>query len=147
MRLLLAAATAAAVSSCCTPAYAAVPDLLTALERGGATVALNGHLCSRGLYGAYYEKSQTVVICLNKHKGDLDELEDTIKHEAMHHVQQCAGGPIYKSDFIRSKATPKDLSTLKLYPPSEHAHELEAKVIAREASVSDVVWLINRFCN
>ena len=146
MRIIIAAALAAAVSAC-SPAFAGVPDLLKTLEQRGATVALNDHLCSRGLYGAYYEASQTVVICLDKHRGDLDELEDTIKHEAMHHVQQCAGGPIYKSDFIRSRATPKDLSALKLYPPSEHAHELEAKVIAREASVSDVVWLINRFCN
>ena len=147
MRHLLAAVIAAAVSGC-TPAFAATSsDLLMELEHNGATVVFNGHLCGHDHFGGYYSASKTVVICLDRHRGDLEELENTIKHEAVHHVQQCVGVPVYKSSFIRSKATRQEFSALRFYTPEEHPYELEAKVIAREAPISDVIWLLKRFCN
>lgn len=120
--------------------------LLKAINRAGAKITINSQHCAQSNdLGSYFWKERTIHLCLNRHNEDPDELLDTIKHEAVHHVQNCVNGlNIYREDFIRSQST---FSQRQAASRSSHSKlELEAYVVAANASTSDIIYLLEKYC-
>jgi len=66
-----------------------VNALLRVVKATGHRIYSGGELCEkRKLMGAAFRDKQ-LLVCVDNHKGDLDELADTVRHEVIHLAQMC----------------------------------------------------------
>lgn len=99
-KFLTAALLAATILSSAAPALATAPDeyqqhldLVSALEANGITFYLDADVChGRPLAGFYHSPSKSLVICNNGSGEMTDENMDTLRHEAIHAIQDCKFG-------------------------------------------------------
>ena len=79
----------------------------------------------RSLYGYYNIQRGFVVMCQGFHKGDFDELVDTLKHEGWHAVQQqCRKGvPFLSHQQIASQISRADAFNVHNYHPKQQRLE------------------------
>ena len=94
----------------------------------------------RSLYGYYNIQRGFVVMCQGFHKGDFNELVDTLKHEGWHAVQQqCRKGvPFLSQQQIVSQISRADAFNVHNYHPKQQRLESEARIMAK---VNDKNWI------
>ena len=94
----------------------------------------------RSLYGYYNIPRGFVVMCQGFHKGDFNELVDTLKHEGWHAVQQqCRkGAPFLSQQQIASQIGRADAFNVHNYHPKQQRLESEARIMAK---VNDKNWI------
>lgn len=94
----------------------------------------------RSLYGYYNIPRGFVVMCQGFHKGDFNELVDTLKHEGWHAVQQqCRKGePFLSKKQIASRISHQDAFNVHNYHPKQQRLESEARIIAK---LTDKKWI------
>ena len=92
------------------------------------------------MYGYYNIPRGFVVMCQGFHKGDFNELVDTLKHEGWHAVQQqCRNGaPFLSQQQIASRISRQDAFNVHNYHPKQQYLESEARIIAK---VNDKNWM------
>lgn len=80
-----------------TPAHAdpGHQALVDALTRAGVRVFFDHQICKTDrVYGFYHNPSKSLVVC-NEGSGMFDENDlDTLRHEAIHVIQDCANGTL-----------------------------------------------------
>jgi len=130
--------------------------LLDAVRRTGHQILVNDKTCEEkaGLFGAATNRKQ-LLICVDNHKGDADELADTIRHEALHLVQMCKGrsggatiallAPEDREQFLNDAVTWLHMP-VSSYPSSQHHVEAEARVLAHHLDEHQVAQLLVKFC-
>jgi hypothetical protein len=78
----------------------------------------------------------------------VDELKDTIRHEAIHVAQFCRGGEnVFKDAYVAKHASPairEHISTE--YEKDVQAIELEAFVVAGHATQEEIAFLVTEMC-
>jgi len=148
--LLLAAAAAVTVAM---PATAKVDpgtqQLLLTLSQH-INVKINSNDCNIGPkhFGSWDPNNLTMVLCTH---GEVDaEDHDTVRHEAWHVVQHCLTpkgsrlvDPVFTGqeyqDVILARITNAQLQRLMtIYPPSHHASEVEAFVVAAHVDAAAI---------
>lgn len=67
-------------------------DLVVALQANGVQVYLDSDECVPGLGGFYHSPSRSLVICNGGSAEMTDENMDTLRHEAIHAIQDCKDG-------------------------------------------------------
>lgn len=100
------------------------------------------------ILGAYDRRHEYVEICVDTHVGyDSGEIYDTIRHEAVHVMQDCIGGTVYSEAQIREWAIKEDLEfVMDEYNHRDHGIELEAVVMARKYSDEQIAKMLYNFC-
>ena len=128
--------------------WESIDRLRLLLKRSGVQVVQRD--CNqRGLQGLYNHGSDTIVIC--RVHSNPQAVWNTLAHEATHRMQACRGGAITDPSHHRSmaqalaKRSPQDLASLRLYPASQRAGELEARYTA-QLPPSQVIQLFERYC-
>lgn len=98
-KLLTAALLATTIFGSVAPALATAQDeyqehnnLVSALVRNGVKVYLDGDMCKPGLAGFYHSPSMSLVLCNGGSTVMTDDNMDTLRHEAIHAVQDCKDG-------------------------------------------------------
>ena len=124
-------------------------EVLKAVERTGTEVRYYDPDCATSKAAGWYQLNATVdrlVICPRNNINHSDLL-DTVRHEAMHVVQACYGGPV-QDRATYDKYTPQHIKDRVFNDYPEHAHhiELEAFTAAAFLSEEDIVNSINKFC-
>jgi len=121
--------------------------VLEAVHNSGTTIKFTSDRCETGkIYGSYNSTTDTMVLCLKNHPN-LAELGDTIRHETIHIIQMCHGGPILGIKKLTEFAKPTDWSFIAQYPTSVHHIELEANIGARTLTDAQVVSNFMKACN
>lgn len=100
-KLLTAALLAATLFGSVAPSYATAPDeyqehnaLVSALQNAGISVHLDADICRKytDLAGFYHSPSKSLVICNKGSRTMNEENLDTLRHEAIHAIQDCKNG-------------------------------------------------------
>lgn len=124
-------------------------SVIRAVQQVGGLVGHDAGLCleESNIMG-YASPDGIMVICIDNHDGDQDELADTIRHEAVHIAQFCKGqrhgatSAVLKPDLIEesiSIARDELGWDTSLYPERQWAMEGEARVMAYYLDESDIV--------
>lgn len=157
MKLLTAAFVAVGFAASILPVkanllstYLVNSPVLDAVKSTGALVLIDSAACRKdGLYGLYEvgtEYGNLLHVCLTRHKNDLGELEDTVKHEAIHVAQFCRNSVLLNPAVVSKEVTSYDLSAVSTYAPTQRDIELEARVLARKLSEEQVAAVVTRHC-
>jgi hypothetical protein len=124
--------------------------VLDAVKSTDALVLIDSPACRKdGLFGVYEAGTKygnILHICLARHHNDMRELQDTVKHEAIHVAQYCRNSVLLNPSLVAKEATSSDLSNLANYASSQRAIELEARVLARKLSEEQVADVVMRHC-
>jgi hypothetical protein len=67
-------------------------NLISALVSHGIRVYLDGETCKPGLSGFYHSSTKSLVLCNGGSTQMTDENMDTLRHEAVHAMQDCRDG-------------------------------------------------------
>ena len=123
-------------------------QVLKAVESTGTEVRYYDQACdSEGMAG-FYEFGPNVdrlVVCTRNQLNHSD-LFDTVRHEAIHVVQACYGGPLLPLERYIEDASHATHAAVADYP-KDHKHiEYEAWHLAEVLHEDDVVKLIDKFC-
>ena len=112
-----------------TPALANATDdyiysnvVLKEVHRSGTKILFKDPSCSKGIYGSYTPRTDVMVLCVANHTN-YDELGDTIRHETVHIIQTCVGGPVFPLESIAKYAKPHDYKVMHNYANHSHHHE------------------------
>ena len=119
--------------------------VLAEVHRSGTTIQFKHERCSKGIFGSYTPKTDVMVLCIENH-SDFPELADTIRHEAIHIIQTCKGGPVLSFQQVASYAKPEDYKAMNNYSTHSHHHELEAAIGARSMTDAQVVTTFKSAC-
>lgn len=119
--------------------------VLAEVHRSGTTITFKDPSCERGIFGSYTPKTDIMVICLANHP-DYAELGDTIRHETVHIIQTCIGGPVLTFEQVATYAKPQDYKAMHSYGTHSHHHELEANIAARSMSDLQIVSSFKDAC-
>lgn len=119
--------------------------VLAEVDRSGTTIVFKDPSCERGIYGSYAPKTDTMVLCITNHP-DLAELSDTIRHETVHIIQMCNGGPVLPFESVAKYAQPHDYKVMDGYGTNSHHHEIEANIAARSMTDLQVVSSFKDAC-
>ncbi len=122
--------------------------LVHTVRATGTTVLYDQPRCyEKNTYGYYHPASDTMVLCVANHDGDIAELGDTLRHESMHIAQACNGGEAILSwNQIAKYSNNRILSIVQRYPV-EHQHiEYEAFTAAAVMSNSQINKIVKDFC-
>ena len=109
---------------------------------------VNTQLCNEGMMGYVDFPKKEFVLCVDNHQGDIDELYDTIRHEAVHVAQYCMDGllaPDRKEEFL-SHAQDIGFSPLA-YESKAWYIEGEAWVLADNLSGAQTQRIVDLACN
>ncbi len=104
--------------------------VLAEVHRSGTSIVFTDPSCEKGIYGSYTPKTDVMVVCLSNHP-DFAELGDTIRHETVHIIQTCIGGPVMPFETVAKYAEPHDYKIMHGYANHSHHHEIEANLVAR----------------
>jgi len=130
--------------------------LLNTVQATGHEVFVDGGMCNQGngILG-YATTSGELVICAKNHGNDMDELADTIRHEALHLVQFCKGR---RNGATAALLVPQhaqgnlDYAINHLHMPEgqyearQHYAEGEARVLAYSLDEHEVANLLIEEC-
>jgi len=129
--------------------------VLNAVRATGHNVLLNQGPCQEkdGLMG-FATMNGFLVICAENHKGDMDELADTIRHEALHLAQFCKARrtgedllfPEHEDSHIELAQTELHWHILG-YDTEQWAREAEARVAAQVLDEYQVAQIIRQECS
>ncbi len=119
--------------------------VLAEVHRSGTTIQFKDPSCERGIYGSYTPKTDVMVLCLANHPS-FAELGDTIRHETVHIIQTCIGGPVMSFEQVASYAKPQDYKAMHNYGTHSHHHEIEANIAARSMTDLQVVSSFKDAC-
>lgn len=120
-------------------------QVLAEVYRSGTTIKFQGEACNKGAQGSYSPKNDIMTICLMNH-SDFPELADTIRHETVHIIQTCNGGPVLTFEQVAKFAKPEDYENMQGYGNHSQHHELEAFIAAREVSDTQMVQNFKDAC-
>ena len=135
------------------PAQAFTPELQgveDTIERIGTKVlwSMGFPGCKPGILGFYRASINTVVICQDNHRRNVDELLSTLKHEGWHAVQQqCNHNRAALSDEqIRPYLNKNDRLNLHRYHPRQQRAEAEARVVEQ---IPTTAWIrgVKTYCD
>ena len=135
--------------------YLSHSSLVSAVQSTGTIVTYNSIECNRNILGFYTLRSDgrgnitrdELGLCIENHKGDLENLSDTLRHEAIHVAQACKGGPITDDiEEVKAIATPAIHQILTQYSEAHQHVEYEAFVGAHYLSDAEVVATVQKFC-
>ena len=163
-RIATSALTSFAILGCASSALAAVHQpfnseesrlVLEAVQRVGGVVSVDTKECKErtGLMG-YATRRGNLVVCASNHGDDLDELGDTIRHEALHLAQFCRGmstgtvSALLAPDIDTASYT-RDILGQDLsghYSSAQHATEAEARALANYLDEYQVAAVIIEEC-
>lgn len=123
-------------------------EVVVALRKSGISVYFDTEYCQKSeIFGTYDMFREYVEICAERHDADSDELRDTIRHEAVHAIQDCINGSVYSKQQIKEWATFEELEyVIDNYLPRSFARELEATVMSRKYSDSQMAKFVYNFC-
>jgi hypothetical protein len=129
-----------------SPAWGYTP-LLNVLVEHGATVTLLSPRCKQGgLMGSYRPRYQILSLCVAVHRGDHLALSDTIRHEAIHHIQNCRV-PVTNRDTILTRTTLSRMAEpIDFRKGDGDPAEIEAYFLARTLTDKDVIDLVRLAC-
>jgi len=111
--------------------------------------------CKDGLLGMA-NGSHQLLLCVDNHANDMDELADTIRHELVHIAQFCKGRKVGATSALlypelRDKALAGARDHLHMpmdrYEPRKHAAEAEARVLAQIYEERQIAALLKRHCS
>ena len=119
--------------------------VLAEVHRSGTTIVFKDPSCEQGIYGSYTRSTDTMVLCITNHP-DLAELGDTIRHETVHIIQMCNGGPVMSFESVAKYAQPHDYKVMHGYGTHSHHHEIEANIAARSMTDLQVVSSFKDAC-
>ena len=119
--------------------------ILAEVHRSGTTIKFTDPSCARGIFGSYTPSKDVMVLCLSNHPN-YAELGDTIRHETVHIIQMCNGGPLMSFEQIASYAQPTDYKAMNNYSTHSHHHEIEANLAARNMNDSQIVTAFKNAC-
>jgi hypothetical protein len=119
--------------------------VLAEVHRSGTTIRFKDPSCDRGIFGSYTRSTDVMVLCLANHP-DFAELGDTIRHETVHIIQACNGGPVMSFESIAKYAQASDYKAMHNYGTHSHHHEIEANLAARTLSDEQVVTSFKNAC-
>ena len=128
--------------------------LLRAVTETGHSVFSGGELCREGVYGFATYKKQ-LVVCVDNHKGNLDELANTVRHEAFHLAQYCKARRVGASMaliFPESKDESMKLArslgmSMDQYSEAQHVFEAEARAAAFGLNERQIAALVKKECS
>lgn len=131
-------------------------ELLGFVASTGHAVYMGAEVCDKnpGLMG-FADPRGALVICGANHKGDYEELADTIRHETIHLAQFCKGRKYGASSallFPNNKLYFLGVATRHLhwnphrYPERKWNAEAEARVLAHELDEREVGALLLKYC-
>ena len=131
-------------------------DLLNTVRGTGHYVGIDVARCEEksAPYG-YATSRGTLVICATKHDGDLNELADTIRHEAIHLAQFCKGSKEGKVISLLYPDRKEDIAFVARndlgfvghgYESHKIAIENEARVLAQVLEEEQVEALLTSQC-
>jgi len=129
-----------------------VDALFNAIKATGTSIAVDHpQVCKDKSIMGMYEYQRNVLdrltICVANHKGDNNELRDTVLHESVHVAQTCRGSYLFTPESIVRAANPQEIIFLnQRYPQAQFQTELEARVIARDQDEVFVTNLIKQHC-
>lgn len=102
----------------------------------------------KGMMGLMYEKGY-LLVCPEAHKGNADELADTIRHELIHAAQYCLSRdvihPEHEDQYISDAQEHLHWNILG-YEPSDWGAEAEARVLANTLDEKDVAEVLRQAC-
>ena len=119
--------------------------VLAEVHKSGTTIRFKDPSCEKGIFGSYTPKTDVMVICLANHP-DYAELGDTIRHETVHIIQTCIGGPVLSFEQVASYAKPQDYKAMHSYGTHSHHHEIEANIAARSMTDLQIVSSFKDAC-
>ena len=127
----------------------ALSEVLKVVQQTGTEVRYYSPKCEQGIAGLYRigPSVDRLVLCPDNQRNHSD-LFDTIRHEAIHVVQACKGGPILPYDYYIKNAPASVKQDVSSYPQdrlTQH-YELEAHMGAEQLNEQQVVNLINKYC-
>ena len=115
-----------------TPAHAdpGHQALIDALIQAGIQVSFDHRICKTDkVYGFYHNPSKSLVVC-NEGSEILDENDlDTLRHEAVHAIQDCANGAI--GDGIMGRALQPGVSRQMLEQAGIDIKQIERAYVSR----------------
>ena len=126
-------------------------NLTQVVIKTGVQVKYWDPMCDeKGSYGGYAPSEKVMILCIDNHKGDMAELGDTLRHEAIHVAQTCNGNgtpkPILSWNEIAKYSNNRILSIVQRYKP-EHQHlEYEAFTGAAILSNNQVAKIVSDYC-
>ena len=127
----------------------ALSEVLQTVEKTGTEIRFEHAECAKGAAGLYHlnKEIDMLVICPDNQVNHSDLL-DTVRHEAMHVVQACKGGPVLSYDFYLKNSSDATREALTKYPQDMHTQhaELEAFTAAEQLNEQQIVNLLNKFC-
>ena len=121
-------------------------DLLNQLESMGGVVYVDSHLCDEvNAYGL--QRGHEVHLCTKPHKGNVAEMENTIRHEVWHIVQACYGGPLTDSPAETISGAYKRGWHTHGYKPESWHMEAEAHYVAATRSAKEISNALIKVCS
>ena len=143
--IIAALAIASPVHANATDDYIYSNVVLKEVHRSGTKILFKDPSCSKGIYGSYTPRTDVMVLCVANHTN-FEELGDTIRHETAHIIQTCNGGPVMSFESIAKYAQPHDYRVMNSYANHSHHHEIEANLVARSMSDSQLVTSFKSAC-
>ena len=127
-------------------------ELVDAVKATGTQVVIDSPKCEeRNIYGSYEisREIDRLTICSKPHGNSVDELTDTIRHEAWHIVQVCnEGKAIYSLSSLTPYIKDKEVQfVLDNYPQHQHHIEIEARVIAAKENETYIIQALRKHCS
>ena len=119
--------------------------VLAEVHRSGTTIRFKDPSCAKGIFGSYTQSKDVMVLCLTNHPS-YAELGDTIRHETVHIIQMCLGGPVMTFEAVAKYAQPSDYKAMNSYSTHSHHHEIEANMAARNMSDDRIVTAFKDAC-
>ena len=141
---------ALALSTLCIPQVEAAEvfhegHLLEYHEEIGGRVYFDSDLCKEtGALGI--QQGAAIHICAEAHKGNIDEIADTIRHEVWHVVQMCNGGPITSNKVMAIGEAYQKGWTGKGYDEDVWHLEAEAHFAAATFTAAEIKQGVDNFC-
>ena len=148
---------------CATPALARIDKgttpLLQSLPSYGIDVRLNPPDCALKPFHGYYDSSTRVLAVCYRGRPKADD-HDTVRHEAFHAIQHCAGmkagyngriqpiltGQAFRSFVLNSLPPQKIVEIKSNYPRDRWNVEMEAFAAASVYSADQIFKLVHQWC-
>lgn len=140
-------------------------DLVAAIQETGTEFLLTGDDCGTTVLGFYESGARRLTVCAEQGVAHMDaEQLDTLRHEAIHLVQDCLGGgragDLALQRIFNDEITGRMVATSGVDPDrihdayvmlsdaDEHVVALEVEAFAAAGSLGgdEVAWLVRRAC-
>jgi hypothetical protein len=122
------------------------------LIRQAGTQTLVASDCPPALMGAFHAGRNALLLCANNLANDPLQIWTVLAHESAHVMQDCHQGPLLAEHQLGAarerirEASSQTLRELRLYHPSQHQEELEARLL-QGMPADEVESLFRRFCS